>query len=103
MKSAILAVLAVIIMLVSTLSAAASPVFDAFRSLCGDNQADRAAALGRADANGWIRLPRNQVARLAASTGLKQADGRALSRDKHRMILMTGIRVQNQGSQTVEH
>ena len=60
MKSAILALWAAIIMLMSTLSAAASPVFDAFRSLCGDNRADRAAALQRADANGWVRLPHDQ-------------------------------------------
>src|SRR5215475_9317610 len=103
MKSLILAVWAAIIMLASTLSAAASPVFDAFRSLCGDNQADRAAALRRADATGWARLPRDQVARLAASTGLKQAAGRVLSGGQQRMILMTGVRIQNQGSQAVEH
>ena len=103
MKSAILALWAAIIMLMSTLSAAASPVFDAFRSLCGDNRADRAAALQRADANGWVRLPHDQIARLAASTGLKQADGRVLSSGQQRMILMTGIRVQNRGNQAVEH
>ena len=103
MKSAILALWAAIIMLMSTLSAAASPVFDAFRSLCGDNRADRAAALQRADANGWVRLPHDQIARLAASTGLKQADGRVLSSGQQRMILMTGIRVQNRGNQSCAH
>ena len=85
------------------LYAAASPMFDAFRSLCGDNRADRGAALRRADASGWARLPREQLARLAASTGLRQADGRILSRGPDSMILMTGVRVQNPGSQAVEH
>ena len=94
MKSAVLALWTVLVMLASSLSAAASPVFDAFRSLCGDSRADGAAALKRADQTGWNRLPREQVAKLVASLGLRQADARILAAGPTRLILLTGIRPQ---------
>lgn len=73
-------------------SASAQPAFDAFQNICVIANADRTAALAKADAEGWMPIPKAMLDAFQASkndpTGnVTDADGRMHS-DKDGMTLL---------------